>query len=131
MLLVALPRELKARGHEVALAMPYYREVRDRRKLKVRPLSVSIEIPLGDQRLRRICSRTGLRKVCKCSMFVAINCLIDQAFTRNAANPMPTTPRASFSSAKSPVEVARRMTPRPEITALSRLDRSAGAGNGA
>jgi len=27
--LVALPRELKRRGHEIAVAMPYYREVRE------------------------------------------------------------------------------------------------------
>jgi len=49
--LVALPRELKRRGHEIAVAMPYYREVRENKKLKTKPLSVSLEITLGDKRL--------------------------------------------------------------------------------
>jgi 3-phenylpropionate/cinnamic acid dioxygenase small subunit len=49
--LVALPRELKARGHEIALAMPYYREIRENKKIKPKPLSVSLEISLGEKRL--------------------------------------------------------------------------------
>src|SRR6186713_697412 len=47
--LVALPRELKARGHEIALAMPYYREIRQNRKIKTKPLRVSLEIPLAEK----------------------------------------------------------------------------------
>ena len=38
--LAALPRELKARGHEIALAMPFYREFRVGRALKTRKLPV-------------------------------------------------------------------------------------------
>ena len=49
--LVALPRELKTRGHEIALAMPYYREIRENRKIKPKPLSVSLEITLGEKKL--------------------------------------------------------------------------------
>src|SRR3982750_2157502 len=49
--LVALPRELKTRGHEIALAMPYYREIRANKKVKTNPLHVSLEISLGEKRL--------------------------------------------------------------------------------
>src|SRR6188472_2031143 len=49
--LVALPRELKARGHEVALAMPYYREIRQNKKITTKALHVSLEIPLGEKKL--------------------------------------------------------------------------------
>ena len=49
--LVALPRELKCRGHEIALAMPYYREIRENRKIRTKPLRVSLEISLGEKRL--------------------------------------------------------------------------------
>ena len=113
--LVALPRELKARGHEVALAMPYYREIRDRRKLKVRPLSVSIEIPLGDQRLTAdlLEDRTaeGLQ------MFY-VRC--DQLFDRpglyqERGEPYSDNAARFIFFSKVAVEVARRMTPRPEI----------------
>ena len=49
--LAALPRELKARGHEVALVMPYYREIRQNKKIKTKPLRVRLEIPLGEKRV--------------------------------------------------------------------------------
>src|SRR5882762_3325052 len=47
--LAALPRELKARGHEIALAMPYYREIRRNKKIKPKALSVSLDISLGEE----------------------------------------------------------------------------------
>jgi starch synthase len=49
--LAALPRELKARGHEVAQVMPYYREIRQNKKIKTKPLRVRLEIPLGETRV--------------------------------------------------------------------------------
>ena len=47
--LAALPRELKARGHEIALAMPFYQELRTGRRLKTRKLPVDIPVALGDE----------------------------------------------------------------------------------
>ena len=57
--LVALPRELKSRGHEIALAMPYYREIRENKKIKTKPLSVSLEISLGEKLFHGRSSRSA------------------------------------------------------------------------
>lgn len=113
--LVALPRELKARGHEVALAMPYYREIRENRKIKTKPLHVSLEIPLGEKNLSAdlLEGRTGEDLQI---FFVRCDELYDrpgvyqergQPYADNAA-------RFIFFS-KAAIEIARRMTPSPEI----------------
>lgn len=113
--LAALPRELKARGHEVALAMPYYREVREVPELTTRTLPVDVEVSLGDeQRTAQILEgRTpeGLQ-----IFFVREDEFFDrprlygengQAYSDNAA-------RFIFFS-KAAVELARRMSPAPEM----------------
>ncbi len=113
--LVALPRELKARGHEVALAMPYYREIRDRRKLKVRPLGVSIEIPLGEERLTAdlLEDRTAENL-----QIFYVRC--DQLYDRpgvyqDRGEPYSDNAGRFIFFSKAALEIARRMTPSPEI----------------
>ncbi|HEY1581559.1 MAG TPA: glycogen synthase [Chthoniobacterales bacterium] len=113
--LVALPRELKARGHEVALAMPYYREIRQNRRIKTTPLRVSLEIPLGEKKLSADLLEARTAEDLQI-FFVRCDELYDrpgvymkkgEAYHDNAA-------RFIFFS-KAAVEVARRMTPTPEI----------------
>ena len=113
--LAALPRELKARGHEVAQVMPYYREIRQNKKIKTKPLRVRVEIPLGEKRVAadvlEARSAEGLQ-----IFFVRCDELYDrpgiyvekgEPYADNAA-------RFIFLS-KAAVEIARRMSPTPDI----------------
>src|SRR5687767_15103515 len=45
--LEALPRELRARKHEVGIAMPYYREIGDNATLDLRDTGITVDVPLG------------------------------------------------------------------------------------
>ena len=113
--LVALPRELKARGHEIALAMPYYREIRENKKIKPKPLSVSLEISLGEKRLAA--DLLEARTAEDLQIFF-IRC--DELFDRPGIYSRKGEPYADNSArfiffSKAAVEIARRMTPSPEI----------------
>ena len=113
--LVALPRELKARGHEIALAMPYYREIRENKKIKPKPLSVSLEISLGEKRLAA--DLLEARTAEDLQIFF-VRC--DELFDRPGIYSRKGEPYADNSARfiffdKAAVEIARRMTPSPEI----------------
>jgi starch synthase len=45
--LEALPRELRARGHEMACALPFYREIRDNPAVVVRDTGITVDIRVG------------------------------------------------------------------------------------
>jgi starch synthase len=45
----ALPHELRARGHEVSVALPYYREIRENRAFKKKDTGVTVDVQLGDK----------------------------------------------------------------------------------
>jgi len=45
----ALPHELRARGHEVGVALPYYREIRENRAFKKKDTGVTVDVQLGDK----------------------------------------------------------------------------------
>ncbi len=47
--LAALPRELRARGHEVGLVIPFYRELRENPEIELRETGVTADIPLGSR----------------------------------------------------------------------------------
>jgi starch synthase len=113
--LVALPRELKARGHEVALAMPYYREIRQNKKIKTKPLRVSLEISLGDNKLSADLLEGRTAEDLQI-FFVRCDELFDRPgiYTDKGARYEDNAARFIFFS-KAAVEVARRMTPSPEI----------------
>jgi starch synthase len=113
--LAALPRELKARGHEVALAMPYYREIRQNKKIKTKPLRVRLEIPLGEKRVAAdvLESRTaeGLQV-----FFVRCDELYDRpGIYVEKGEPYPDNAARFIFFSKAAVEIARRMSPTPEI----------------
>ena len=100
--LVALPRELKARGHEIALAMPYYREIRENKRIKPKALSVSLEISLGEKRLRRIFSKRARPRISRFSSSAATSSSIVRGSTAKKVSPTRITPPASSFSAKPP-----------------------------
>jgi len=45
----ALPRELRARGHEVSVTLPYYREIRENPAFKEEDTGVTVDVRVGDQ----------------------------------------------------------------------------------
>src|SRR5438094_6238848 len=45
----ALPHELRARGHEVSVALPYYREIRENRAFKKKDTRVTVDVQVGDK----------------------------------------------------------------------------------
>src|SRR6202035_1905647 len=45
----ALPRELRARGHEVAVALPFYREIRENPAFKEEDTGVTVDIRVGEK----------------------------------------------------------------------------------
>ena len=113
--LVALPRELKSRGHEIALAMPYYREIRENRKIRTKPLRVSLEISLGEKRLTAdlLEGRTA-----EDLQIFFVHC--DELYDRPGVYQERGEPYADNAArfiffSKAAVELARRMTPTPEI----------------
>jgi starch synthase len=113
--LVALPRELKARGHEIALAMPYYREIRQNKKIKTRPLRVRLEIPLGEE---RIAADVLEGRTAEGLQIFFVRC--DELFDRpgvyvEKGEPYPDNAARFIFFSKAAVEIARRMNPTPEI----------------
>ena len=45
--LEALPRELRARGHEIGIVMPYYREIRDNTLVQHQDTGVTVDVRVG------------------------------------------------------------------------------------
>jgi starch synthase len=47
-MLEALPRELRARKHEVGITVPYYREIRENQSLVTTETGVTVDIRVGE-----------------------------------------------------------------------------------
>src|SRR5215472_4566326 len=45
----ALPRELRARGHDVSVALPFYREIRANTAFKEKNTGIALDIPVADK----------------------------------------------------------------------------------
>ena len=113
--LVALPRELQARGHELALAMPYYREIRANKKIKTKPLPVSLEISLGERKLEADLLEGRTAEDLQI-FFVRCDELYDRpGVYQERGEPYPDNAARFIFFSKAAVELARRMTPSPEI----------------
>jgi starch synthase len=114
----ALPRELRTRGHEVSVALPFYRAIREDSSFKERDTGVTLDVRVGDKTY--IAEYLEGRSASGVQLFL-IRC--DEFFDRdgiygehgelyedNAA-------RFIFFS-KAAVELARRLTPTPQILHL-------------
>ncbi|MGI8438558.1 MAG: glycogen synthase [Chthoniobacterales bacterium] len=113
--LEALPRELRARGHEVGIVLPYYREMREQADFVPNDTGITVDVRLGDE----ICVAeflTGRTAGGVQIFFVRRDEFFDRpgiygehgvAYEDNAA-------RFAFFS-KAAVELACRLTPSPEI----------------
>ncbi len=114
-MLEALPRELRARGHEVGIALPYYREIRENAAIETRDTGVTVDVRLGDKTYvaEFLTARTsgGVQIFfARCDEFFDRAGLYGehgQAYEDNAA-------RFIFFS-KAALELARRLSPSPEI----------------
>ncbi|MFL6588825.1 MAG: glycogen synthase [Chthoniobacterales bacterium] len=113
--LEALPRELRARKHEVGIAMPFYREISENLAIDLRDTGITVDVPVGPKNYvaEFVEGRTagGVQ-----TFFIRCDEFFDRprvygehgvAYEDNAA-------RFIFFS-KAALEIARRMTPTPEI----------------
>ena len=116
--LEALPRELRARKHEVAIAMPFYREISEKAAFELRDTGITVEVRIGAKSYvaEFVEGRTtgGVQ-----TFFIRCDEFFDRAgaygehgvpYDDNAA-------RFIFFS-KAALELARRMTPTPQILHL-------------
>jgi starch synthase len=111
----ALPHELRERGHEVAVVMPYYREVRENPLLKDEDTGVTVDVRVGEKtyiaEYLQAHSERGVQ------MFF-VRC--DEFFDRDGIYGEHGTPyednaeRFIFFS-KAALELARRLTPSPQV----------------
>jgi starch synthase len=45
----ALPRELRKRGHQVSVTLPFYREIRENSKFKAKKTGIAVDVRVGDK----------------------------------------------------------------------------------
>ena len=111
----ALPHELRTRGHEVAVALPYYREIRDNPAFKEDDTGVTVDVRVGEKtyiaEYLQGHSASGVQLFfVRCDEFFDREGIYGEsgtAYEDNAA-------RFIFFS-KAAVELARRLTPTPQI----------------
>jgi starch synthase len=111
----ALPHELRERGHEVAVAMPFYREIRENPAFKEEDTGVTVDVRVGEKTY--IAEYLQGRSASGVQLFF-IRC--DDFFDREGIYGEHGVPyednadRFIFFS-KAAVELARRLTPPPQI----------------
>jgi starch synthase len=111
----ALPNALHERGHEVSVALPFYREIRKNRAFKKKDSGITIEVPVGDKiyvahYLEGRSAGGGQLFLIRCDEFFDRDGIYGeggQPYEDNAA-------RFIFFS-KAALELARRLTPQLQI----------------
>jgi starch synthase len=111
----ALPHELRERGHEVAVVLPYYREIRENPAFKEEDTGVSVDVRVGEKTyIAEYLQSHSSRGV----QLFFVRC--DEFFDRDGIYGEHGTPyednaeRFIFFS-KAALELARRLTPSPQI----------------
>jgi starch synthase len=113
--LEALPRELRARKHEVAIAMPYYREIRENGGFSTRDTGITVDIQLGAKNYvaEFVEGRTagGVQ-----TFFLRCDEFFDRAgIYGEHGTPYEDNAARFIFFGKAALELARRMTPTPQI----------------
>src|SRR5881296_4641486 len=111
----ALPKALRARGHEVSVVLPFYREIKENRAFKKKNTGITVDVQLGDKiHVARYLERRSASGVqlflVRCDEFfdrVGIYGECGQPYEDNAA-------RFTF-FCKAALELARRLTPSLQI----------------
>src|ERR1700681_4091180 len=111
----ALPRELRMRGHEVSVALPFYREIRENPAFKEHDTGVTVDIRVGDQTY--IAEYLEGRSASGVQLFL-VRC--DEFFDRDGiygehGEPYEDNAARFIFFSKAAVELARRLTPTPQI----------------
>src|SRR6266404_5291698 len=111
----ALPRELRARGHEVSLTLPYYREIRENAAFKEEDTGVTVDVRVGDKTY--IAEYLQGRSASGVQLFF-IRC--DDFFDRpelygERGEKYEDNAARFIFFCKAAVELARRLTPPPQI----------------
>jgi starch synthase len=113
--LEALPRELRARKHEVGITMPYYREIRENPGVQAKETGVTVDVRVGPKNYvaEYLEGRTagGVQ-----TFFVRCDEFFDRAgiYGEHGASYEDNAGRFIF-FCKAALELARRMTPTPQI----------------
>jgi starch synthase len=113
--LEALPRELRARKHEVGIAMPYYREIRENGAVAAKNTGVTVDVQVGQKSYvaEFLEGRTagGVQ-----TFFVRCDEFFDRAgiYGEHGVPYEDNAARFIF-FCKAALELARRMTPTPQI----------------
>src|SRR6266850_3034115 len=113
--LEALPRELRARKHEVGIAMPYYRQISENGDPNVQNTGVTVDVPVGKKNYvaEFLEGRTagGVQ-----TFFVRCDEFFDRAGIYGEHGVLYEDNAARFTFfCKAALELARRMTPTPQI----------------
>jgi len=114
----ALPRELRARGHEIALVLPFYREIRENLQFREQDTGVTVDVRVGDRAY--LAEYLEARTDNDVQLFL-VRC--DELFDRpgiygeHARAYDDNSARFIFFS-KAALELARRLTPAPQVLHL-------------
>jgi starch synthase len=113
-----LPRELRERGHEVSVVLPFYREIRENPKFKEQDTGVTLDIRVGDKTY--IAEYLEGRSASGVQLFF-VRC--DEFFDRagiygEQGEPYEDNAARFIFFSKAAVELARRLTPTPQILHL-------------
>src|SRR5213594_3913404 len=111
----ALPKALRARGHDVSVVLPFYREIKENRAFKKKNTGITVDVQVGDKvyvaRYLEGRSASGVQLfLIRCDEFfdrVGIYCERGKPYEDNAA-------RFIF-FCKAALELARRLTPQLQI----------------
>jgi starch synthase len=111
----ALPHELRERGHEVAVALPFYREIRENPAFKEEDTGVTVDVRVGDKTY--IAEYLQGRTSSGVQLFL-IRC--DEFFDREGIYGEHGKPYEDNSARfvffnKAAIELARRLVPSPQI----------------
>jgi starch synthase len=113
--LEALPRELRARKHEVGIVMPYYREIRENPGVQAKETGITVDVRVGAKShvAEFLEGRTagGVQ-----SFFVRCDEFFDRAgiYGEHGVSYEDNAARSIF-FCKAALELARRMAPTPQI----------------
>jgi starch synthase len=113
--LEALPRELRARKHEVGIVMPFYREISENMAFELRDTGITVDVRLGEK--NHVAEFVEGRTAGGVQMFF-IRC--DEFFGRASIYgehgvAYEDNPARFIFFCKAALEMARRMTPTPQI----------------
>src|SRR5438067_12627012 len=111
----ALPHDLRNRGHDVSLAVPFYRDIRENPAFKEEDTGITVDVRVGEE--THIAEFLEGRSASGVQLFL-IRC--DEFFDRPgiyAEHGQPYEDNAArfIFFSKAAVELARRLTPSPQI----------------